>query len=83
MINETKQPVCIRYADHVLYHRTQPLAMKPQIRKTIGWLTYECEQYIILAWDQDDEPLTLHGGDPKASGLVLLRSDIIEILSAS
>ena len=53
--------------------------MKPQVRKAIGWLIYECEQYITLAWDSDDEPATLHGGDSKASGLVLLKSDILEL----
>jgi len=33
----------------------------------------------VLAWDRDAGPLTLKGGDPKASGLVLLRSDILEM----
>ena len=71
--------IFVRYLDHVLYNRTSALAMQPQIRKAIGWLVYECEQYVILAWDCDDEPPTLHGGDPKASGLVLLKSDILEL----
>jgi hypothetical protein len=53
--------------------------MKPQIRKAVGWLVYECDQYIIIKWDCDDEPPTLHGGDPKASGLVLLKSAILEL----
>jgi hypothetical protein len=52
--------------------------MKPQIREAVGWLNHECADYIILSWDRDSEPPTLHGGDPKASGLVLLKSDILE-----
>ena len=71
--------IFVRYLDHVLYNRTSALAMKPQIREAVGWLVYECEQYIILSWDRDADPPTLHGGDPKASGLVLLRSDILEL----
>lgn len=50
--------------------------MKPQIRETVGWLNYECEDYIVLSWDRDVGPPTLKGGDAKASGLVLLRNDI-------
>jgi hypothetical protein len=75
---ECKELVCVRYVDHVLYNRTTAVAMKPQIRKAVGWLVYECDQYIILTWDHDDEPPTLHGGDTKASGLVLLKNDILE-----
>jgi hypothetical protein len=52
--------------------------MKPQVREAVGWLVYECEQYVTLTWDRDAEPPTLKGGDPKASGLVLLKSDICE-----
>ena len=74
-----RQLVFIRYVDHVLYNRAYALALKPQIRKAVGWLVYECEEYVTLTWDCDDEPPTLHGGDPKASGLVLLKSDILEL----
>jgi hypothetical protein len=75
--------VCVRYFDHVFYNRAIALAMKPQIRKAIGWLVYECDQYITLSWDRDDEPPTLHGGDPKASGMVILKSDILELKKLS
>ena len=71
-----KELVFVRYADHVLYNRASALAMQPQIREAIGWLIYECNNYITLCWDHDAGPATLHGGDPKASGLVLLKSDI-------
>ena len=74
-----KRLIFVRYLDHVLYNRSSALVMKPQVRKAVGWLVYECEQYVTLTWDCDDEPPTLHGGDPKASGLVLLKSDILEI----
>lgn len=52
--------------------------MKPQVREAVGWLVYECDYYITLTWDRDAEPPTLKGGDPKASGLVLLKSDMLE-----
>ncbi len=53
--------------------------MQPQVREAVGWLVYEAEQYIILSWDRDAAPPTLHGGDPKASGLVLLKTDILDL----
>jgi hypothetical protein len=71
--------ILVRYLDHLLYNRTSAIAMKPQTREAVGWLIYDCEQYIIVAWDRDAEPPTLRGGDPKASGLVLLKSDIITL----
>jgi hypothetical protein len=71
--------IFVRYLDHVFYNRTSALAMKPQTREAIGWLTYDCELYIILTWDRDAGPPTLHGGDPKASGLVLLKGDVLEL----
>ena len=60
------------------YNRCSALTMQPQIREAVGWLIYDCELYIILTWDRDAQPPTLNGGDPKASGLVLLKSDILE-----
>jgi hypothetical protein len=58
MLSESKELVCVRYVDHVLYNRAPAVAMKPQIRKAVGWLVYECDQYITLTWDHDDEPPT-------------------------
>ena len=77
--SRTRELVSIRYRDHVLYHRASALSMKPQVRETVGWLVYECDQYVTLSWDYDAEPPTLHGGDSKASGLVLLKTDILEM----
>lgn len=71
--------VFVRYLDHVLYSRASALAMQPQVRRAVGWLVYECNLYVTIAWDSDVETPTLHGGDPKASGLVLLKSDILDL----
>jgi hypothetical protein len=53
--------------------------MKPQVREAVGWLVYDCEKYITISWDRDSGPPTIHGGDAKASGLVLLKSNILEL----
>jgi len=79
MTNKGFNLVFVRYMDHVLFNRGSPLFVKPQIREAIGWLNYECEEYIILSWDKDADSPTLKGGDPKASGLVLLKLAILEL----
>jgi hypothetical protein len=52
--------------------------MAPQVRETVGWLVYEGEDYVIVSWDRDTEPPRLKGGDPKATGLVILKKIILE-----
>lgn len=74
-----KNLIYVRYRDHVLYHRVDPALVKPQFRECVGWLVYECEDYIVMSWDRDADPPTLKGGDPKASGLTLLKRDILEL----
>jgi len=71
--------VFVRYRDHVLFHRAGAHTQAPQTRECVGWLVYEALDYIIVTWDRDANPPTLKGGDPKASGLVVLRSDILEL----
>jgi hypothetical protein len=71
--------VYVKYRDHILFHHAEPVVLKPQIRETIGWLAYQNEDYIIVCWDRNADSPTLKGGDPQASGLVLLRSDIMEL----
>lgn len=75
--------VFVRYIDHVMYNRTSALTMKPQVREAVGWLIYEAETYIIISYDRDSGPPTLHGGDPKASGLVVLKTDIVSFKKCS
>jgi len=76
-IPEFEKVVFVQYRDHVIYNRSSALLMQPQTREAIGWLIHEAEAYIIISWDRDAGPPTIHGGDPKASGLVLLKSDLV------
>jgi len=70
--------VYICYKDHVLFHRINSISQAPQKRECVGWLVHESPDYIIVTWDRDAGPPTLKGGDPKASGLVLLRGNIVK-----
>jgi hypothetical protein len=71
--------VFVRYVDHVQFSRSSALVMKPQLREAVGWLVYECDYYVTLTWDRDVDPPTIKGGDPKASGIVVLKTDIQEL----
>jgi hypothetical protein len=79
MSSKSSSLVYVKYIDHVLFSRVSPLTGKPQIREAVGWLNYQCEEYIILSWDIDADPPTLKGGDPKASGLILFKPAILEL----
>ena len=76
-LNLPQQLIYVRYRDHVQYNRCSALSMQPQTREAVGWLVYDCELYVIVAWDRDAQPPTLQGGDTKASGIVLLKSDVL------
>ena len=69
--------IYVRYNDHVLFNRGMALSISPLVREATGWLVYECEEYITVTFDRDAGPPTLKG-DPKATGMALIRSDIVE-----
>jgi len=75
--------VYVRYLDHVLFHQADPLPLKPQLREAVGWLVHQTQDYVIITWDRKADPPALKNGDPKASGLVLMRRDILRLLKVS
>ena len=78
MTEASTQLVYVRYLDHVLFSQCSALTMQPQVRETVGWLIYEGEDYITVSWDRDAGPATLKAGDPKETGLVILKKLILE-----
>ena len=69
--------VYIRYLDHVLYRNTPEALENAAERETIGWLTQENKELICIQHDRTIENLQYASGT--ASGLVLLKSCILEI----
>jgi chemotaxis signal transduction protein len=69
------------YKDHVMFAQSDPVLLKPQTRETIGWLVYDCEDYVTISWDRNAEPPRIKGGDAKATGLVVLRKEILELMT--
>jgi hypothetical protein len=69
--------VYIRYRDHILYRNTQEALEDAAERETIGWLTQENKELLCVQHDRTVEELKYTSGT--ASGLVLLKSCILEI----
>jgi len=69
--------VYVRYRDHVLYRNTPEALENAAERETIGWLTQENKELVCIQHDRTIENLQYASGT--ASGLVLLKSCILEI----
>jgi len=70
-------PVYIRYKDHVLFKNVvQPIEEAVE-RETIGWLTKQDGDIMLIEHDRTIPSLQLSMG--QGSGLIILKSCIIEI----
>ena len=78
-MSEPRTAFYVRYRDHVLFKDVDPSAFGPFVRETIGWLEFEGADFVRLVWERSVE----NGENPtikqKATGLVILKSDILEM----
>lgn len=76
--NGKKTLTYIKYRDHVLFKNCDSSEIKPSVRETIGWLSYENQEVICICSDLPIESL------PKEkmveSGFVILKSEVLEKL---
>ena len=71
--------VYVRYLDHVLFRNADAGLFKPALRETVGWLHCETADAVWLLWERSVKPLPHERSPDEESGLVLLKSDIVEI----
>jgi len=71
--------VYIRYLDHVLFRRMDPTVHGPAVREAVGWLLKEDGRAVWILWDRSVEGLPQERTRAEESGLVILKSDIIEM----
>ncbi|MBT0160534.1 hypothetical protein G4O51_11190 [Candidatus Bathyarchaeota archaeon A05DMB-2] len=69
--------VYIRYKDHVLFKNTFKPIEDVAERETLGWLTQENNELLCIQHDRTVE--SPHHSSGTASGMVLLKSCILEI----
>ncbi len=66
----------IIYYDHVLFKNCDPAQIKPVKRKTVGWISYENQQVIIIC--SDTTVKFLQHEKTKDSGMLILKDLIIK-----
>ncbi|MGB9777995.1 MAG: hypothetical protein ACPLW8_01200 [Candidatus Bathyarchaeales archaeon] len=69
--------VYIRYKDHVLFRNTPKPIKDAAERETLGWLAQETDELLCIEHDRTAE--NPHSSSGTASGLLLLKSCILEI----
>ena len=69
--------IYIRYKDHVLFKNIQHPMEKAMERETIGWLSKENSELILVEHDRTMPNVELGSG--KSNGLILLKCCILEI----
>lgn len=78
---EIGSPIYVRYRDHVLFKDMDPEAFSaPFIRETIGWLEGENDNSIQVVWERSAGANTPEKAKQKATGLVIMKSSILEML---
>jgi len=71
--------VYIRYRDHILFRNADPGLYQPAIRECVGWVLKENDDAVWILWDRSVEPLPHERFPASESGLVILKSDILEM----
>lgn len=71
--------VYVRYKDHVLFKNLEQPIEKAIERETIGWLSKENNEIILVEHDRARPNTGLYGG--QINGLVILKNCITEIFS--
>ena len=75
-MTEKSRLVYVKYVDHVLFRNADPSLLRPCVREVVGWLIRETDEVLYLCHDRAIEPLPFE--KPSESGLIILKSDILE-----
>jgi hypothetical protein len=70
-------PVYVRYKDHVLYKNIQQPVEEAVERETIGWLSKQTDEIMLIEHDRTIPNIQITTG--QGSGVIILKSCIIEI----
>lgn len=71
--------VYIKYLDQVLFRNADLSLFQPAIRECVGWLMKEDAQAVWILWDRSVEKLPHERIRPEESGLVILKTVILEM----
>jgi hypothetical protein len=78
-MTESRTAVYVKYKDHLLFKDCDPQTFGPFVRETIGWLDHEASDFVRVVWERAVGNGTKPAIKEKATGLVILRGDILEM----
>jgi hypothetical protein len=70
--------VYLKYRDHVLFKNCNSSSMRPVDREAVGWIVKQDDEAVWLVWDRNVK-IDLSEKPCLESGLVVLRTDILEL----
>jgi hypothetical protein len=71
-------PTYVRYLDHLLYRSINHNCVEPVVRELVGWVAKENSDAIWIVFDRSVGNVANEASQAE-SGLVLLKSDILEM----
>ena len=75
--NHSNRLIHVIYWDHLEFNNSShKLYSKCNIREAVGWLILETDKYIVILYDRSVER---QPNEHQESGLILIKSDIIEL----
>jgi hypothetical protein len=77
MVTDTESLVYVRYKDHVLFKNIQQPIAEAVERETIGWLTMQNDEIMLIENDRTVPNAQIPSG--QGSGVIILKNCIIEI----
>ena len=77
MASPEGSPVYVRYKDHVLYKNIQQPIAEAVERETIGWLSKQTDEIMLIEHDRTVASAQFVGG--QGNGVIILKNCIIEI----
>ena len=69
----------VRYLDHVIFKNVDSGLCKPIMREVVGWLVKENDEAIWMVCDRSIEKVPNQKVQACESGLVILKSDLLEM----
>ena len=76
-LTEKHSLIHVKYVDHVLFRNADPNLFNPTVREAIGWIVKENDEALWICFDRPIDRLPCEKPD-SASGLVIIKSDILE-----
>jgi len=69
----------VRYLDHVIFKNVDSELCTPVMRELVGWLVKENDEAMWIVCDRSVERVSAQKVQACESGMVILKSDLLEI----